>query len=72
MNAVAEIVILPVLRPGYDNRRLARPRDWFADNKKALLEFWSALSQTDEPSDVGYSTWAAIQHDIEVMREQAK
>jgi hypothetical protein len=72
VNAVAEIVILPVLRPGYDNRRLARPRDWFADNKRALSEFWWALSQTDEPSDVPYSTWAAIQHETQVMLEQAE
>ena len=72
MIAVAEIVILPVLRPCYDNRHLSRPRDWFADNERALLQFWSALSQTDEPSDVTYSKWAAIQHDIEVWREQAE
>lgn len=68
MIALAKIMTAPIQRPAYNNRRIADPRLWFVDNELALLGYWTALADPDEPFDVDYFSWMSIQHDIEVIR----
>lgn len=60
MNAVTPIDIRPVLRPAYNNARIANFGSWYAANEPALSQYFRAL-----PGDGEFQDFCFTQYDIE-------